>query len=76
MIELLFTTLGTYGIATIIAEYSGPFGMFAKLPKREPWDCNVCLGTWLLLPVYLLVCAGWGIPVAALGGLILIARYA
>lgn len=74
IIDIVFTALGTYGLATLVTDYSGPFNLFVYLRKKGVPDCNVCVATWLLLPVLLLVMAGLGVPLAALGLMMILAR--
>jgi len=54
MTEIILATLATYGIATLLAEYPGPFNIFEKARERlsaPQFACNVCLGVLIAIPL-------------------------
>lgn len=71
---ILITALGTYGLSALIADYTGPFKLFVNLRKHGVPDCLVCVATWLILPMLLIVWLGFGIPFAVLGVIIILVR--
>lgn len=75
ILEIVFAIFGTYGLATLLSDYGGPKDIFRKLRSKGVPDCNVCIGTWLVIPIYLLCAAGFGAPLAVLGGFIILARW-
>ena len=74
MNELLII-LATYGVATLMTDYDGPYGAFKSLQdKYAVFQCNVCLGVYILLPMYILAVNGLILPFSILGGFLIIAR--
>ena len=52
MLVLIIAILLTCGIATLIADYDGPFSLFTKLRTSrigKLFDCNVCLVPYIAL---------------------------
>lgn len=75
--NIILGALGVYGMATIVADYDGPFHIFERLRSgalRSLFICNVCL-----MPYFALVpTIGLGLGIygylAIVGGGVLLAR--
>lgn len=69
---IIITALGTYGVASLLAEYTGPKNVFVNLRRKGLPDCTVCLATWLIAPMFLITWLGLGAPFAVLGIVIIL----
>lgn len=69
-INLLIAIFGTYGLATMIAEYDGPAHLFEKLRSLKYigplFRCNVCMSPYFAL-IFLF---GMGLPFLAYLGVV------
>lgn len=60
MNELIISALATFGIASLVSNYDGPYNIFTKLRSRyEMLRCTVCLATWLATPLFFLAANGF-----------------
>jgi hypothetical protein len=60
MNELIISALATFGVASLVSNYDGPYHVFAKLrSKYELFRCTVCLATWLATPLFFLATNGF-----------------
>lgn len=68
MIEVILAALATYGIATLVSEYDGPFNVFTELRTWLPaLRCVPCGSVWIAAPIALLSGVGFIGYLAALG---------
>ncbi len=74
MIEIIIGILGTYGLAALLAEYPGPFGILSKLRKVGMPDCSVCLAVWIAIPIAYFAGIGTLGYLAVIGSVILLER--
>lgn len=50
MFDIIIAVAGTYGLATIVADYDGPFGVFEKIRGLgRGFSYNVCLMPYFAL---------------------------
>lgn len=77
MTEIALVAGGTYGIATIVADYDGPFGVFERLRRSrlaKLFACNVCLMPYAAIPLALGLDVGLYGYLAAIGLGVILAR--
>lgn len=54
LVSVIVYGVATYGIATVITDYDGPFGVFDSLRQKFAlFRCSVCLSTWLIVVFWL-----------------------
>ena len=59
MSMFLITALATFGSASLVTNYDGPFEVFLKLRSRfKLFRCTVCLSCWLAFPMLYLTAIG------------------
>lgn len=76
MLEIFIATLGTYGVATLVSDYDGAFGIFKRLRKLgEVFECNICLTPWIALPIAYLAGLSFVEYLAVIGLVIIIERF-
>lgn len=75
MADVLITALATFGIAALVANYDGPYGIIARLrSKLTVAQCTVCLGVWVAIPLALFTDIGVLGYAAVIGIIILLER--
>lgn len=75
MFDLLLAVLATYGVATLFADYSGPYDIFVRIRTRlELFRCVICLAVWCSVPISHLADIGFVGWLATIGGVILLER--
>lgn len=47
MSDFFYISLATYGISTLLSDYSGPKDIFNHLRQRGLPDCAVCICPWV-----------------------------
>lgn len=77
--ELLISVLFVYGLATLLVEADGPYGILYKTRKRiSPLSCYMCAATWVAAIAAVFISENIGqwfaYTFAILGGAILINR--
>lgn len=75
--NVIISAVGTYGLATIVADYDGPFNMFDKIRSTRLgrlFSCNVCLSPYMALIPALSLDIGFVGYIAAVGGTVILAR--
>lgn len=76
--ELLQAVLITVGLATLVADYDGPFNIFLRLRTSRLgrlFECNVCLCSYLALIPVLGLKMGLMQYLTIVGASVLLARY-
>lgn len=77
MNEFILAALATFGLAALVSNYDGAFGILLRLRRKfRVLDCTVCLSTWLALPMLYLTSIGEMTVVLAFAiiGLVIIAE--
>lgn len=80
-LALIAATLATYGVASLVTNYSGPFNAFTSLRKsakgelKSALECTVCVATWVSVPIALIAGVGFLGWLAAIGAVILLERW-
>lgn len=75
--SLLVAVFGTYGIATLLSDYNGPFRAFQRLRHSkmgELFECNVCLSPYIALAFALGLGLGLWEYLAVVGACVVLAR--
>lgn len=55
LVTVITFALAIYGVATVISDYDGPFGLFSELRANfHVFRCAVCLSFWVMLGIMLL----------------------
>ena len=69
--EILFDLLALASLAHLIVEFNTDL----QLIDRKPFTCNLCMGYWVALIPGMIDYGLWGIPFAALVGVLSEAIY-
>jgi hypothetical protein len=72
--NIIYAIIATYGIATLLAEYDGPFNVLSKLRNRGMPNCNVCMGVWIAIPLALFLEIGLIGYFVTIGGVVILGR--
>lgn len=72
--------LATFGISSLLTEYSGFYNIFHKLrykargELKSMLECMICTAVWLAIPVSIVLGVGFMGYLAVIGGVILLER--
>lgn len=73
---IITAILATFGIASLLTEYDGPFNAFVRLRGYVggPFKCLVCLSCWVAIPICIYLGLNFIEYLAVIGGVIFIYR--
>ena len=77
MIEIIISSLATYGISKLVSSYDGLYGVFVRLRTKypsSPLNCVPCLSVFLAIPIAYISEIGFMGYLATLGTIIMIDR--
>jgi len=76
--NIILTIFAVYGIATVVADYAGPFAIFDKLREIKPLSsllsCNVCLTPYIAFVFFIALDMPLLAYLAVVGAVVLLAR--
>lgn len=53
MQSILIAILATYSVSTLLTQYDGPLNLFRFMQKYKPFNCTVCTGVIVAVPIAL-----------------------
>lgn len=77
LIEIIIISVALYGVTTLVAEYEGVFGVFAKLRSAITFlQCVPCSAVWIGIPLAFVSGIGLIGYLASIGFVLLLDRMA
>jgi hypothetical protein len=75
MFEFIMGALAVYGVSTLMSDYGGPKSLLLQLrTKYKLFDCSVCIGVWVAIPIAILLHVGIVGYLAFIGTNIILSR--